>query len=66
MAAWNGQVFHGRLLGAGLTAGAIDEVLPQRKKTMAERRADRDADMARKVAAINGVMRTRKAEADGR
>jgi len=62
MAAWNGQFFHGRLLGReGLRSEDIERVLPQAPMTAAEKRAARDAEMFRRVAAINGAARRREA-----
>lgn len=55
IAAWNGQLFHGRLMSReGLKSSAIDEVLPRKRKTAEEKRAERDADMARRVLAMGG------------
>ena len=64
MVAWNGQLFHGRLMGGGLKADAIEEVLPKPKKTAAEKRSDRDADMARRVLAMGGKI-VKRAAPDG-
>jgi hypothetical protein len=62
IAAWNGQLFHGRLMSKqGLSSAAIEEVLPRPRMTAAEKRAARTADLARKVAAVNAVMRPREA-----
>jgi hypothetical protein len=66
-AAWNGQLFHGRLMSKqGLSSSAIDEVLPKRRMTPAERRDMRKAEMAEKVARINEVMLRRKEKAEAR
>lgn len=58
--------YFGLLTAAVWKPEAVDSMLPKRMKGLAEKRAARDADMARKVHQINSVMRLRLVKTDGR
>ena len=65
IAAFHGQVFHGRLMSKdGLKSSAIDDVMPRRKQTAEEKRAERDDRLAASVMAMGGKVR-RAGASDG-